>query len=86
MVQRCSCILLLEWDRRVGPVKETLEFIAPHLMSSLGYTQTPTLQTVEKLAATVDRMVSIGSRYLNLERSLTAGVTLCFGTNTSESS
>lgn len=86
MVQRCSCVLLLEWDKRVGPVKETLGIIAPYMTLTLGRGQISILQAMQKLAATVDRMVSIGSRYLNLERSLTAGVTLCLGNSISESS
>ena len=86
MVQRCSCILLLAWEKQVGPVKSTLAFIAPYLTYFLGRDQVPNAQDVEKLAATVDRMITVGSRYLNLEKTLTAGVTLCLGTSVSESS
>ncbi len=86
MIQRCSCILLLEWEKIFGPVKESLATVAPSLMHHLGHDGIQLTETVDQLATTVDRMVIIGSRYKNLERSLTAGVTLCLGNQVSESS
>lgn len=86
MVQRCSCILLLEWERSFGPVSDTLAAIAPCLMHYFGHNEGQLATTVEQLTATVQRMVGIGSRYKNLEDSLSAGVTLCLGTSVSESS
>jgi len=86
MIQRCSCILLLQWEKETGPVKENLEIIAPVLMHHFRHNREQLMETVELLAKTVDRMVTIGSRYKNLEKSLSAGVTLCLGNKVSESS
>jgi len=85
MIQRCSCILLLQWEKEVGPVKENLEAIAPLLMHFFGHNGHQLTETVKQLAKTVNRMVTIGSRYKNMEKSLSAGVTLCLGNKISES-
>lgn len=86
MIQRCSCILLLEWEKAFGPIDGAFAVVAPYLMHYFNHDEIQPGAITDHLAATVTRMIGIGSRYKNLEASLSAGVTLCLGTSVSESS
>lgn len=86
MVQRCSCILLLEYEKHAGAVNELLSTIVPYLTKMLTTSEEPISETIGKLEQTVKQMTAIGSRFKNLEQSLQAGATLCLGTSLPESS
>lgn len=86
MTQRLHCIVLLEWNKRCGPIEDQLDRMAPMLSRFLGLPSQDPYAEVRELVKVTRRMMDEGSRYRNLERSLEAGFTLCIGKNVKRTS